>query len=119
MRLRQPSVLPGFGLTLGVTLTWLSLIVLLPLAALALKTATLTWVAPAQTGTSAITGYVIRRYLGAGTAAQATTTVAATARTLTVTGLVNGTGYTFTVTATNASGAGRTSARTAVVTPKV
>ena len=43
MRLRQPSVLPGFGLTLGVTLTWLSLIVLLPLAALALKTATLTW----------------------------------------------------------------------------
>ena len=83
------------------------------------KTATLTWVAPAQTGTSAITGYVIRRYLGAGTAAQATTTVAATARTLTVTSLVNGTGYTFTVTATNASGAGRTSARTAVVTPKV
>jgi sulfate/thiosulfate transport system permease protein len=43
MRFRQHSVLPGFGLTLGVTLTWLSLIVLLPLAALALKTATLTW----------------------------------------------------------------------------
>jgi sulfate transport system permease protein len=31
------SALPGFGLTLGVTLTWLSLIVLLPLAALALR----------------------------------------------------------------------------------
>lgn len=31
------SALPGFGLTLGVTVTWLSLIVLLPLAALALR----------------------------------------------------------------------------------
>lgn len=43
MRFRQHGVLPGFGLTLGITLTWLSLIVLLPLAALALKTATLSW----------------------------------------------------------------------------
>lgn len=34
---RQPSVLPGFGLALGVTLTALSLIVLIPLAALFLK----------------------------------------------------------------------------------
>jgi len=31
------SALPGFGLSLGVTLTWLSLIVLVPLAALAVK----------------------------------------------------------------------------------
>ena len=31
------SALPGFGLTLGVTLGWLSLIVLLPLTALALR----------------------------------------------------------------------------------
>tara|TARA_R110000868_G_scaffold192386_3_gene436800 strand:- start:2413 stop:3279 length:867 start_codon:yes stop_codon:yes gene_type:complete len=31
---RAPSVLPGFGLTLGLTLTWTSLIVILPLAAL-------------------------------------------------------------------------------------
>ena len=35
---RRRSVIPGFGLTLGVTLLWLSLIVLLPLAALLLKT---------------------------------------------------------------------------------
>lgn len=35
----QHRVLPGFGLSLGVTLTWLSLIVLLPLAALALLAA--------------------------------------------------------------------------------
>jgi sulfate/thiosulfate transport system permease protein len=34
-------VIPGFGLTMGVTLFWLSLIVLIPLAALFLKTAEL------------------------------------------------------------------------------
>jgi sulfate transport system permease protein len=43
MRDRQPSVLPGFNLTLGYTLFFLSLIVLLPLAALVLKTATMGW----------------------------------------------------------------------------
>lgn len=37
------KVLPGFGLTLGYSLTYLSLIVLIPLAALVLKTFTLTW----------------------------------------------------------------------------
>jgi len=36
-------VLPGFGLTLGFTLTYLSLIVLIPLSALVFKTFTLTW----------------------------------------------------------------------------
>lgn len=41
--LRKPSVLPGFGLTLGFTLAYLGLIVLLPLAALALKAAGLGW----------------------------------------------------------------------------
>ena len=34
-------MIPGFGLTMGVTLLWLSLIVLIPLAALFLKTAEL------------------------------------------------------------------------------
>ena len=38
-RWREPSVLPGFGLALGITLTALSLIVLFPLAALFLKAA--------------------------------------------------------------------------------
>jgi sulfate/thiosulfate transport system permease protein len=37
MRLARRSSLPGFGLTLGITLTWISLIVLLPLAALVLR----------------------------------------------------------------------------------
>jgi len=36
-RLRQYSVLPGFGLTLGYTITYLSLIVLIPLAALVVR----------------------------------------------------------------------------------
>jgi sulfate transport system permease protein len=37
--------LPGFGLTLGFTLTYLSLIVLIPLAALFIKTLGLGWTA--------------------------------------------------------------------------
>jgi len=37
------SVLPGFGLTLGLTLTWLGLVVLLPLAGLAIHAAGLGW----------------------------------------------------------------------------
>jgi sulfate transport system permease protein len=40
---RRPSVIPGFGLTFGLTLTYLCLIVLIPLAALILRTTTLTW----------------------------------------------------------------------------
>jgi sulfate transport system permease protein len=40
---RQHSVLPGFGLALGFTLLYLSLIVLIPLSATFLKTTTLTW----------------------------------------------------------------------------
>ncbi len=43
MASRKNSPLPGFRLTLGYTLLYLSLIVLLPLAATFLKTATLTW----------------------------------------------------------------------------
>ncbi|MCL4720540.1 MAG: sulfate ABC transporter permease subunit CysT [Gammaproteobacteria bacterium] len=40
---RDPSVLPGFGLTLGFSTFFLSAIVLLPLAALILKTASMSW----------------------------------------------------------------------------
>ncbi len=39
----RTTVLPGFGLTMGITLTWLSLLVLIPLAGLFLKSATLGW----------------------------------------------------------------------------
>jgi sulfate/thiosulfate transport system permease protein len=40
---KKPSVLPGFGLTLGLSLVYLTLIVLIPLAALVLRSATLGW----------------------------------------------------------------------------
>jgi sulfate transport system permease protein len=41
LALKRPNAIPGFGLALGFTLTYLSLIVLIPLAALVLKSATL------------------------------------------------------------------------------
>ena len=41
LALKKPSALPGFGLALGFTLTYLSLIVLIPLGGLVLKSATL------------------------------------------------------------------------------
>ncbi|MPW18390.1 sulfate ABC transporter permease subunit CysT [Paraburkholderia sp. CNPSo 3157] len=41
--LRKPSAIPGFGVTLGITVAYLSLVVLIPLAATFLKTATLDW----------------------------------------------------------------------------
>lgn len=43
MKFRSVGVLPGFGITMGVTLTYLGLVVLIPLAALILKASSLTW----------------------------------------------------------------------------
>jgi sulfate transport system permease protein len=43
LALKQPSVIPGFGLTLGYTVLYLSLIVLLPLSALFVRSASLPW----------------------------------------------------------------------------
>lgn len=40
---KQRSVLPGFGITFGVTVTYLALIVLIPLSGLFLRTATMSW----------------------------------------------------------------------------
>jgi sulfate/thiosulfate transport system permease protein len=51
----KPSVIPGFGLTLGYTITYLSLIVLIPLAALFLKSATLPWSRIVEIATAART----------------------------------------------------------------
>jgi hypothetical protein len=73
---------------------------------------TLSWDAPAVTGTSAVTGYRVRRYSGA---TVVTSTVAPAARSFTATGLTPGTGHSFDVTAVNASGAGVTSSRSATV----
>jgi sulfate transport system permease protein len=43
IRLKQRSVLPGFGLTMGVTFTYLGLIVLIPLAGVFLRSTTISW----------------------------------------------------------------------------
>jgi sulfate transport system permease protein len=43
LQLRQKSVLPGFGLTMGYTLFYLGLIILVPLAALFARSAGITW----------------------------------------------------------------------------
>jgi len=42
-RLRQPSVIPGFGMTLGFTLSYLAVIVLIPLAGVVWRSASLGW----------------------------------------------------------------------------
>ena len=42
-RVKAPPVIPGFGLSLGYTLFYLGLIVLIPLSAIFLKTFTMTW----------------------------------------------------------------------------
>ncbi|WP_376703888.1 sulfate ABC transporter permease subunit CysT [Mesorhizobium sp. ISC25] len=42
-RFRQPSVIPGFGLTLGFSLAYLTLIILIPLSGLIWRSAALSW----------------------------------------------------------------------------
>src|ERR1019366_7718315 len=65
---------------------------------------TLSWSAPASDGGSPVTGYVVTPSIG-GTA-QSPITFSSPATSETVTGLSNGTAYTFTVSAINAEGTG-------------
>ncbi len=76
--------------------------------------ATVTWTAPASNGGGAITGYVVTPYIGA--TAQSTTTVGNVTST-TITGLTNGSAYTFKVAAINSVGTGNQSADSNAVTP--
>jgi sulfate transport system permease protein len=43
LKFKQPSVIPGFGFTLGFTILYLALVVVLPLSGLFFKTATMSW----------------------------------------------------------------------------
>ncbi len=72
--------------------------------------ATVSWDAPISDGGSPITQYTVTASPGGATANTAGTSV-------TVTGLTNGTAYTFTVTATNSVGTGPASAASNAVTP--
>ena len=80
------------------------------------QSAVLTWSAPANNG-SPLTSYTITPYIGS--AAQATTVVTGSppVTTGTVSGLTNGTAYTFTVSATNGVGTGPASASSNPITP--
>jgi Fibronectin type III domain/Domain of Unknown Function (DUF1080) len=78
--------------------------------------ATVTWTAPASNGGTAVTGYTVTPYIGA--TAQPSTTVG-NVLTATVTGLANGTAYTFKVAAVNAVGTGPQSAASNGATPGV
>jgi outer membrane autotransporter protein len=72
--------------------------------------ATITFVAPAFTGGSTITGYTVTASPGGATASGAGSPIV-------ITGLTNGVAYTFTVTADNVAGTGPASAASNSVTP--
>jgi Bacterial Ig-like domain/Fibronectin type III domain len=85
-----------------------------PTATAASAAATVNWTAPANGG-SAITGYTLRVFTG--TTQVGADRVLGNVTTTTVTGLTNGTAYTFKVAATNAVGTSAFSANSAAVTP--
>ncbi|MDP4013155.1 MAG: fibronectin type III domain-containing protein [Candidatus Nanopelagicales bacterium] len=82
------------------------------------KKATVSWSAPASTGGSAITGYRVQRRTGSGAWSTVVGDTGTTARSRVVTGLTNGTSYSFRVAAINAVGVGSYSSASSSVTPR-
>ena len=79
--------------------------------------ATVSWTAPSNNGGSTITKYTVTPFIGSTAQTPVTVTGNPPATTTPVNGLTNGTSYTFTVSATNATGAGPASSPSNVVTP--
>ena len=82
------------------------------------KQASVSWSAPANAGTSAITDYVIEYSTNGGNSWTTFTDGTATTTSAVVTGLVNGTAHIFRVSAVNAAGTGDPSAASASITPQ-
>jgi hypothetical protein len=78
--------------------------------------ATVSWTAPGNGG-SPITSYTVTPFIGSVAQTPVTVSGSPPATTTTVLGLTNGVAYTFTVTASNAVGAGTASAPSSPVTP--
>ena len=74
------------------------------------------WTAPTNAGGGPVSSYTVTPF--AGTTAGTPVTASGTATSATVSGLTNGTAYTFKVTATNINGNGPASAASAAVTPE-
>jgi hypothetical protein len=84
-------------------------------ASAATKQALVSWNPPAREGGKPITGYIVTPYIGSN--AQTSVNVGGSARSATLTGLSNGTVYTFTVTAINEVGEGPASSASNTMTP--
>ncbi len=76
----------------------------------------LAWNAPSDSGTSPVSDYIVNTY-AAGSNTPVATDTGSAGTSFTVYGLSNGTSYTFTVQAVNASGTGPESAKSAAVVP--
>jgi hypothetical protein len=86
-----------------------------PVASAFDQRATVSWGAPSTNGGLGITGYEVTPYIDG--VAQSPVTFSSTATTQTITGLTNGTTYTFTVAARNPVGLGPASGASNPVTP--
>ncbi|GAB15076.1 hypothetical protein ARGLB_080_01420 [Arthrobacter globiformis NBRC 12137] len=79
--------------------------------------ATVRWTAPAAVPGAPVTQYRVRVFVGA-SATPTREDIVGNVTSTVVTGLINGTGYTFDVSAINAAGTGAASARTPLITPR-